>query len=411
MSFFKRWYDGYVRVKLKGQSQERFLNICSGRGIILTNMKYSDDGYICTMCLKDYLYIKPVVKKCGVVPYIKSRHGLPAILGRIKKRISLFIGIIISIVLIFVLSAHIWNIEIEGNLYHTDEQLLKLLENNNIRAGTRISDIDCPGLEAEIRLQYPDIGWVSAEINGTGLKLMIKETKDPTENLVEENRFGDIVAKKNGIVKKIVTREGTALVKEGDRVKEGDILISGKVVLYNDNAEPYDNIYKLADGDILLESRYEYKASMSRDRQIKYYSGRNKKGYIISFFGNKIFSYQTSIPYTTCDIITKRKMFEPLEDFYIPVEYTEITYNEYEIVHMVLSDEEMKESLLKQYNEYINSMKEFTICGEMHDIVCNDKYAMLEGVITVEAPLWEYAYYSESQSEVGFISEETNEYN
>ena len=56
----------------------------------------------------------------------------------------------------------------------------------------------------------------------------------------DEQTPKDIIATKDGIIRTIFVRTGTALVKPGDTVKEGDVLVSSKVSCTNESMEEID---------------------------------------------------------------------------------------------------------------------------------------------------------------------------
>ena len=73
-----------------------------------------------------------------------------------------------------------------------------------------------------------DISWCGIKIKGTNVIVSL-EKATVKEEIIDENAICDIVAKKEGIITKITARNGTAIVKEGDLIKEGDILISNLI--------------------------------------------------------------------------------------------------------------------------------------------------------------------------------------
>ena len=72
-------------------------------------------------------------------------------------------------------------------------------------------DIDCRKIEENIR-KLCGYWWVSAEIKGTNLIIDIRETKIP-EKVMSNTSPSHIIASKNGIITKIVTRRELPLLK------------------------------------------------------------------------------------------------------------------------------------------------------------------------------------------------------
>ena len=55
MEWFLRRYHGFMVVKLRGYSPERFLNLCNAREIPVWNLKYRDGGYEFCVALDKFL--------------------------------------------------------------------------------------------------------------------------------------------------------------------------------------------------------------------------------------------------------------------------------------------------------------------------------------------------------------------
>ena len=134
-------------------------------------------------------------------------------------------------------------------------------------------EADCRKIVKEIRTQYDDVVWVSASLDGSRLKIQIKENEDSfekEEKKKDENAV-DLVASSDGVITKIVTRTGTPQVHVGDTVKKGDILVSGRVEIVNDSKEVIGYKYCHADADIFADTQMEYEDELSASYEEKVY--------------------------------------------------------------------------------------------------------------------------------------------
>ena len=66
------------------------------------------------------------------------------------------------------------------------------------------------------------------------------------------------ISNKNATIYSIVTRAGTAIVKKGDLVNKGDILVLGQNEIMDDNGEVKEILYFTADAQIWGDVIYEY---------------------------------------------------------------------------------------------------------------------------------------------------------
>ena len=274
---FVKWLYGYLYVRIKGNSPERFINLCNAKDISLWNIEKTENGYGFMIGVHEFRYLLPIARKTKTRPYIIKRKGFPFYIKRIKPRRGLWMGGLLFFALIYLMSTFIWEIQVQGQHTYTEEALLKYLRSMNVYAGMRKKEISCPEIETAIRETYTDIGWVSAELKGSKLFVRIQETNMPA--LYEEDGIaGHLVARRDGIVDSIMTRTGTPLVKKGDEVKKGDILISGIVELHGDGGELLKKEAVRADGDVIIcaetsyynEVRKKYAEKSYIEEQVQY---------------------------------------------------------------------------------------------------------------------------------------------
>lgn len=385
------WFRGFLCVKIRGTSPERFINLCCNKKIYIWDLKRIDEDYQFHISIKNYKKLKPIAKKTGMVPKITCKFGFPFMMHKYRKRKGFLIGMIICILLIYIMSLYIWDISLEGGSKYTPEAMLKFLKENHIYTGISKNKVNCQEIEETIRLKYNDIGWVSAEIKGTRLIIKITETNmpAPAEIAIAPSH---IVATKNGIVKSIITRTGTPLVKPGDVFKKGDILVSGILVVKGD----FDTIIRLqpvvADADIISKSYYDYYNGFSMHYIDKVFSGDVKKGYYFTLIGNKLFLYNPRNTYSKYDIIVNDNALHITDTFYLPFRYGTITTREYTGQKKMYTEDEAKaisDARLKRYFEQL-AEKDVIITDNNVKITIANNMCITKGRILVEEPAWEY---------------------
>ena len=131
----------------------------------------------------------------------------------------------------------------EGNYANSTQTILNSLDAAGIHHGIWKKRVDCSQTASYLREQFPNLTWVSAKIEGTQLVLAVKENVD---GYVIEEKADDpqnLVAKKEGTVVRIITRNGIPQVLPGDTCQAGDILVKGEIPLVNDSGETYDYSY------------------------------------------------------------------------------------------------------------------------------------------------------------------------
>lgn len=402
------WFRGILCVRIRGIAPERFINLCCNKKIYIWDLKRVDEDYQFHISIKNYKKLKPVAKKTGIVPKITCKIGFPFLMHRYRKRKGFFIGFFICVILVYIMSLYIWDISILGGSKYTPEAMVKFLNEQQIYTGILKNKVNCQEIEEEIRLAYNDIGWVSAEIKGTRLIIKITETNmpAPAEEAIAPSH---IIATKNGIVKSIITRSGMPLVKEGDVVKKGDILVSGILTIKSDFDEILRNQPVVADADIICKSFYDYNDKMSLNYEDKIFSGKKKKGYYVSFDKKKLFLYNPRNSYDKYDIIVNENALHITSSFYLPFRYGTITTRDYTKTTKKYSQEEafaIANSKLKRYFDSLTE-KGVIITENNVKITIENNTCIAQGRILVEEPAWEYRTIQESEWRI----EQTDEHN
>lgn len=398
-----KWIYGYLDITLKGNSPERFLNLCRGRELSICNIRCEKNQYKFCMNIEDYRKLRPIVRKTKTMPLIKRKKGLPFVVQKMKRRKGFILGFLCFLGLIIFMSKLVWHIEVLGEYSHTQDELMKYMHTNGIHRLMLLSDVDCTAIEESIRKEYEDIGWVSAQIDGTKLFVRIKETNMP-KLYVEETTPRHIVADRDGIIESIVTRTGTPLVKAGDEVKKGDILISGVVDIMGDNELLVRKSPVVADGDIMLATRYVYKNARSTKYIGKEYTGKQTKELRIRIRDNALNLY---IPeFLRQNWEKEAVMIESKPTLFATFDV--VTRKEYVEVEKTYEMEESTEYLKCKYIKYLKKITEKGVIIRKNNVkikkIGNNLVA--SGNLEVLQPITTYKKISDSEWRI----QESNEH-
>jgi len=226
MSVFKliAWFSGYVVVKVTGGRLREFIFKLSVSDIKLWDLKNITDGFIIVnMYVDDYKLFCKISRKYGCKDTVIDRFGLPFFINKFKKRYVLTVGMILFVLCMYLLSSIIWKIEISGLEYTNKDVILNELDDMGITKWKRISDINNNMIANELMMRLEDMAWVGVEHKGTVLSITFVEKTLPDHSA----GVYDLVATKNGILSKFIPLSGIPLVKEGDTVTKGQVLVEG----------------------------------------------------------------------------------------------------------------------------------------------------------------------------------------
>ena len=230
IKILKNFILGYVNITIEGFYIEKFINICIRKRIFFWNTVRSKSTiFSANIGINNFKEVAKISKDCQCKIKINDKKGIPFILNKYRKRKFFVATLAVIIIAIITVSNFIWNIEITGI---EDEQIkteiMESIKSEGIDIGKYKKNINLQNLINKIRIERDDIAWIGMEIKGTNLHIRVVKSDEKPE-IVNENEYCNIIANKDGVVTKVLAQNGTPIVKEGDMVKKGDVLIKGLI--------------------------------------------------------------------------------------------------------------------------------------------------------------------------------------
>lgn len=367
---------GRVLVTFDINGKERFLNLIKAKNIRIDEVKIVDDKVTFWMDAKDFFELRSIYKKTKNRPRIIYKDGIYFKLRKVLLKKSIIFGMGIFLSIIFLFTKILWNVKVEDNYIYSKEDIEGVLREEGVYAGIRKKNIDCKEIEDALRIKYNDISWVSARIEGCTLIVQLKENKPRESNKrsfgtketfnrgldYNTSQFwtkdeGSLVAPCDGVIESIVTMAGTPMVKKGDVVSKGQVIIDGKVEIIDDFGENISNKNVLASGNVYILGEYYYESKLDINYKSKEYKN-NKKIYYVRVGDNKLFLYKPFDISGDCDIIESEYQLGLNNDILKNIYFGSDQYLFYSIAEDEYSDAQAKELLVKELNDKINSLKE-----------------------------------------------------
>ena len=378
-----------VRCLVTGEETLRFVNLCRNNGIELRHLVRRENAIQMEIDAENFKKLRPLVRKTHVKIHILNRHGPAFFFYRYKRRWWFLLGMTVFAGMIYILSLFVWQIDIDGNRKYTDALILQALAQMDVKTGCRKSEIDLPEIEEELRIMYNEITWVSASIAGTKLQIELREgdlkisgssgggqtgnvkrvenreNNPKTQNGESETDLpANLVADEDAIITNLVVRRGTVAVRYGDEVKKGDVLIEGKVYIYNEDETLKKVDYLTAEGDVFGKYQELYEKHYQRKHEVRSYTGKNYRELGVAIVGKSfclpvwenILKKQLE-ENTLSEVWSWKKQFRLTPTFYLPfaLEYTE--YVPYENVVEEYTDEVIKKMAEEELQKYLNELE------------------------------------------------------
>ncbi|NCC43165.1 MAG: hypothetical protein EOM18_06180 [Clostridia bacterium] len=352
------------------------------RGLEIPRVYY----YEMEICAKDYFKLKPFCKKTQSKIIIIEKHGMPFFFHKNKKRKAFFLGIFLFAASIYLCSLFIWDIRIDGNHFNSDEVILDMLKQIQINDGIMKKNIDCQNVSARMREAFPNVIWVSARIEGTCLMIDIKENEDSYQ---EEDEVGEdldawsLAAPKDGRIISIITRSGMPMMHEGEVCKKGDILVSGRVEILNNESEIIRYEQVRADADIRIKTEYAYYDEFSLHYTKKEYIGEKKEYPVIGLFGKEYFYCpKKSLP---AEVYKSVKPVYLTSSFCIPLSFGRISWIPYKVNNCVYNENEAKQRADEKLQQFLVTLvgQDILVCEKKINLKITSQKCIAKGVVTV----------------------------
>ncbi len=399
-----RYVFGYVKAEVYGFAPERFMNLIIKNDIILWDVESTERGFVFYTGRKNLIKMKPYLQKTNMKVKLLKKCGLPYFFKQHKRRAAFLVGFLLFIVSLYVLSLFVWEVKVVGEDTLVAENILRQIEENYITLGTLKANVDCSQLEDALRKDFDEISWISCELKGTGLTVHLEEGMLP-QKTEENNITGDIVATKDAMITKIITRQGTPIAKVRDTVQKGDILISGTIYIYDDNNEIMETSYIAADGDVYGTTIYSYEDYVELKYYRKRYSEKEKKHFTLYFMDYCLTPYIAKMDTENYDTYTQIHKARIFDNFYLPFGYKTITRTPYTLEQKEYRTEEAKTILEDRLNKKIKNFKEKGVEIIENDVKIekvNDKL-VAKGTLTLNEPI------AVLKKTSGSVSKEENE--
>lgn len=252
--------------------------------------------------------------------------GLGGFILSHRKRYGAILAFATVFAMFLFLNSLVWDVRIEGSESGNEAVILSELESAGLSVGARWRTLDKGEIEARVLESSESVSWLNINRRGTVayVKVIDKVVHDVDE---APSGYANVIAARDCIIEQITVKRGVAMVKAGESVREGQLLISGVI------PAELGGGYCYAEGSV--KGRYTDTVSVTVPgitTEREYTDSR------IGAFSLKIFGFSINIfkiggnSADSCDIIEKTKeMTVGGKRLPLSVEYTELhSFREHE---------------------------------------------------------------------------------
>lgn len=371
MLWLYRYIKGYLLIKISGPNAYELINKSSFSKTPIFCCRYVKGEVLGFITIENFKFLRK--NKRGVKCKVKilKKYGLPFIIARYKNRYGILLGAAIFFIFLQYMSGFIWNIDVEGNKKITDNEILTVCSKMEIIEGAKKSKINTIYSAQQLLLENENLAWCSLNIENCNLTVNVTEVKKKEYG----KKFSNLIATDDGIVEKIDVISGNVLVKVGQEIKQGDILVSGII------EKPDETQFVASKGQIFVKQtkEFNYKEKYTQEKTVLKGKDINIKN--INFFGLRI---PISLKNTSkCKQIGIKENRLKILNKNLPLIIVNIKYKEQEKVKLKFSEFELLEKINKKSQQDIEKLAPLSIVENDSDTISDGDYLFVTKTYTL----------------------------
>lgn len=350
MSAYYKWFRsffGSVEIKISGKT-ESFLNLLSQKKVYFWGT-FVDENEALHLS-GSVLSAEQIMKNAEIMELeaeVVERKGLPFLFDKYKKRYGIMVGVVIAWAILFLSSLVVWEVRVAERSGEDPEKIISLLEECGLEMGTFLPTLNVRAVENQFLLNNPEYSFLAVNIYGTVANIEIRRAfeKEGTE---DKSRLCNVISAKDGTIVSVEAYGGVPVVKKGDRVSAGDVLISS-CMEGSFGVVRYVHAY----GRVMASVCYEYKTEIPLEYETAELTGREETKTEVKLlcFGASLFENEAS-PFEKC----KAESSEEYVDIFgikLPIRVEKVIYYEEEAVKRKQSESVAEFKAIKDFEMYM----------------------------------------------------------
>lgn len=208
---------------------ERFLQMLSEgeHPVEVWHVQYAQGAITATCRIGDYKRVRPAARRTGTRVHHVRQSGLYRWWRPLAARGGLLVGAAMAMVLYMVLASSIWVIDVQVEDAALRHRIEAQLAASGVTRGTAIRDVDVATVRMEAIAAMEELHQLSLYFEGCVARVEVRlqgETLSPPDP-----RPANIVAATDGLILSTQVTAGQSMVKVGEAVVEGDLLVCGAI--------------------------------------------------------------------------------------------------------------------------------------------------------------------------------------
>jgi similar to stage IV sporulation protein len=257
------WWRGWLQVALDTTRVGDVLTDLWAAGATLWGIRAQPDGVHFYLPYRHRRALTDAARSVEARRRVLARGGFPLWWRRARRRAVLALSLLLAVGAVMQVSSRIWVVDVSGVPPALQPRVLAAVTTAGLRPGAVRRDLDTARVEAAVLSQVPGVSWAGVRIFG-GLVIVRVHALNANRPPPPAPR---LVARVDGVVRRVAVYAGSAAVAPGDRVRRGQTLIVGNVIVppaeLNEGAHPPAQAVAagavLADVTVRAQARVPYR--------------------------------------------------------------------------------------------------------------------------------------------------------
>lgn len=284
--------------------------------------------------------------------------GFSQLLCKYRLRPGLFVGIIVIFLSLMISQRFLWKINFIGLENVSEETAIQTLRKHGIYVGCYIPSLDLRNIYNDILIDSDDFSWISVNIRGTVANVEVRENEHPENKTQTKGKCANLISGYDGVITEIKTFGGGDVVKVGDSIRTGELLVSG---LYEDKMGRV--LCGYAQGEVMARVNHEFHVEIPIEYEKKTYTGEKTMDFSLKIFSKTINIRNNSRKNDKFyDIIEENEQVCLFDKIMLPLYYHIVSYNEYEMLPARRTEDSAK---MIAYKQLSSDILRTVGCGEI----------------------------------------------
>lgn len=289
---------GYVIISIESVYCERILNCIIKNNIEIWDISRSSTGVRLSVGIGGFYRLRSIVRQYKCRVRILEKHGLTVFLCHMRGRYVMAFGWVAALILLLTASRYVWMVDIEGCSRVEEESVRAVAASLGALPGVRRGSIDTAVIGEGVMASNESIAWAGAELTGVVLQVSIIEAEERGE-VYSQGEPSSMYASCDGIITSVTALSGKPVVKTGDAVKKGQLLINGNLG---------NGIHTEARGSVTAKVLHRITGFAENQQKLLVESGKTQRCVDITLCGKCIFKSEPVYGEFAEKSVTKSRM-------------------------------------------------------------------------------------------------------